>query len=445
MARSTQMFVVAVKVFQVLKEKDPTVFDKVSPVSGDICQLGLGMSQEDRKLIAENVNVIFHVAASIQFSDDFMTALKTNTRGTREVAELAREALNLKCLVYFSTAFCNVNKKVDAYEEKLYDSPLDWKTVLDVLEVDPECLRRITPMILYGHPNTYTLTKSLAEQVVQHYSQYYPAVILRPSLVVPTYKEPLEGWTDTLFGVTLVFYMMAVGMSRVVRMPQDQVLANVPCDSAINAAIISAYDQCQRKSESSLSVYNAKFQNEWTSQMLWQEVQELQQSCPMPGAMWHPSVIYTESKFLFSILNFLLHVLPALIVDGVSLLRGKKAKMSKVAMKVMSAANTYDYFQTEKFNFKTEEYYKLEERIDTKEKEIYCISAQPANIKELVPPMWHGILKHVFKGKGGSLKRQKTLKYLHYTTLGLLLLLGALFLRNVTSRIFNCALSINSI
>jgi nucleoside-diphosphate-sugar epimerase len=46
------------------------------------------------------------------------------------------------------------------------------------------------------HPNTYTLSKALTEDVVFSYREKFSIVIIRPSLVWGALKEPLEGFVE---------------------------------------------------------------------------------------------------------------------------------------------------------------------------------------------------------------------------------------------------------
>ena len=52
------------------------------------------------------------------------------------------------------------------------------------------------------HPNTYTLTKHFAEQIVFDYHGKLPICIVRPSIVVAALSEPLPGWIDNFCGIT---------------------------------------------------------------------------------------------------------------------------------------------------------------------------------------------------------------------------------------------------
>lgn len=52
------------------------------------------------------------------------------------------------------------------------------------------------------HPNTYTLTKQMAEQIVVDYYGKLPVCIVRPSIVTAANQEPFPGWIDNVYGIT---------------------------------------------------------------------------------------------------------------------------------------------------------------------------------------------------------------------------------------------------
>lgn len=51
-----------------------------------------------------------------------------------------------------------------------------------VNKLSPEELEEETPKILGDHPNTYTITKHMAEVEVQKVEKLFPCVIVRPSM-----------------------------------------------------------------------------------------------------------------------------------------------------------------------------------------------------------------------------------------------------------------------
>lgn len=55
-------------------------FGKVKAIAGEVSEPNLGISVEDRRTITDNVNVIFHSAATLDFGD----TLKTTVSLTKE-------------------------------------------------------------------------------------------------------------------------------------------------------------------------------------------------------------------------------------------------------------------------------------------------------------------------------------------------------------------------
>lgn len=145
-------------------------------------ELNLGLSEEDRALLIEKTNIIFHVAASVRFDDPLEKAIIINTRGAREVCKLALEMKNIDVFAHVSTTYCNTDKQI--IEEKLYPPHADWREAIEIAEkVDPYILKVFTPKYTGNLPNTYTFTKSLAEHVVNDMcGGKIPLVIGRPSI-----------------------------------------------------------------------------------------------------------------------------------------------------------------------------------------------------------------------------------------------------------------------
>ncbi len=59
-----------------------------------------------------------------------------------------------------------------------------------------------TKEVIGERPNTYTFTKAIAEQLVAQERGDLPISIVRPSIVVGSWKEPFPGWIDNMNGPT---------------------------------------------------------------------------------------------------------------------------------------------------------------------------------------------------------------------------------------------------
>ena len=110
--------------FKGLKEVNPSCFNKVIAINGDITLPSLGMSREDLTTIIEKVSVIFHAAATVRFDEELRKSLIMNVGGTRSIIDIAQKMLNLKALVHVSTAYahCN-NPSIDERFYRIHENP----------------------------------------------------------------------------------------------------------------------------------------------------------------------------------------------------------------------------------------------------------------------------------------------------------------------------------
>ena len=61
-----------------------------------------------------------------------------------------------------------------------------------------------------GHPNTYSFTKGLGEHLVAEEAGDLPVAILRPSIVMSTYRDPVPGWVCGIVGITSIIYWVRI-------------------------------------------------------------------------------------------------------------------------------------------------------------------------------------------------------------------------------------------
>lgn len=73
--------------------------------------------------------------------------------------------------------------------------------------LDDEMISIIEKKLLGNYPNTYTLTKGLAEQIILSKGSDLPIAIVRPSMVCSTYQEPFPGWIDSFGSGTGIFHI----------------------------------------------------------------------------------------------------------------------------------------------------------------------------------------------------------------------------------------------
>lgn len=182
----------------------------MKPVVGELTEPNFGISETQMEELRTKVNVVYHGAATIRFNTYLGDAIKINLIGTQVAINFAKQLENLSAFIYLSTAFCNSNRvyqnqgleileqiypsKQDPYEMmKLVDPNNNNGQELDLPQTGTKELKQI----LGDHPNTYTFTKHLAENLIKLEMSSFPAGIVRPSIVYGTYKHPEGGWVGS--------------------------------------------------------------------------------------------------------------------------------------------------------------------------------------------------------------------------------------------------------
>lgn len=131
-------------VFDRLKKEEPKFRHKISAILGDCALPKLGISPEERITLIKNVNIVFHVAATVRFDEKLKLALHTNVCGTREVLTLCRDIEKLISVVHVSTAYANCNRQ--NIDEKFYKSPISGVNAIKITEcLEDKTIENITP------------------------------------------------------------------------------------------------------------------------------------------------------------------------------------------------------------------------------------------------------------------------------------------------------------
>ncbi|KAL8130096.1 hypothetical protein V2J09_019251 [Rumex salicifolius] len=218
--------IIGKELFKVLKEKmgenfESFVTEKVKMVSGDItCQDDLEIKEASFKDdMFQNLDVIINLAANTNFDERYDASLLLNTFGAKNVLEFAKKCINLKVLVHVSTAYvwgergglilersCEMGETLNGTRGLDIDEE---KRVMEIklIQLQSQGITRDEIKLAmkdfglerarkYGWPNTYVFTKALGEMLLMEHKQHLPVVIIRPTIVTSTYKEPFPGWVE---------------------------------------------------------------------------------------------------------------------------------------------------------------------------------------------------------------------------------------------------------
>lgn len=379
-----------VRVFEHLLKENPKCFEKLQVISGDILAEDLGISTEDREILQNECQIIFHCAACVRFDMFLRDAINMNTVGTKKVLTLAEGIKNLEVFVHVSTSYCRC--EVDLFEEKLYPAKHKPQNVMHCTDwMDDELLEHLQPKLIEPQPNTYAYTKSLTEDLVSQYAGKFPIVIARPSIVTAAYMEPMPGWVDNLNGPTGLLVGAGKGVIRTMHC-NDSLLADVvPVDMAVNACILLAYLTGIDKPQ---EIRICNITQSGLNPITWGQALDMGrvhvQEFPFSVCLWYPGGSPKRSWIQHQIALFFTHLLPAYFVDFLMFLMGKKTFMVKMQKRINCGLEVLQYYTTKEWHFKNDNFLALRDNISKEDNELFYTDIEVIN--------WSAYIRNYIKG-----------------------------------------------
>lgn len=387
---------------KVKKLKGPKVFNKVVAIAGDVTSPDLALSPEDRQLLIDEVQFIYHCAATIRFDEPLRNAVLLNVRGVKLMLELAKQMKKLEIFNHLSTAYCHLSERV--LYEKAYPPPADPHNVIKTAEwLDDETLNLITPKILGDMPNTYCFTKALGEALVVDEMPNLPIIILRPSIVLPIWKEPIPGWTDNINGPTGLLIGAGKGVIRTMYCNGSSYGDFVPVDILVNSMLLS---MCDFVIFSGQRIFNITSSAEY--KVSWEEIIEIGRNIietrmPLNGVAWYPGGSMKKSRLIHNICVILFHYLPALFVDSLLFILGYKPILWRIQQRITKGFEVFEYYANNQWDFNNEKSLELRELMNPKEKEKYKVDGSGMNYDEYFFNCIHAARVYILKEPDSTL------------------------------------------
>ncbi|KAI3450694.1 hypothetical protein Pfo_007359 [Paulownia fortunei] len=259
--------VMAKDLFKVVKEKygsnlNSLILEKVTLLPGDITRDRLGLGGSTSKELFGEVDVVINLAATTDFDERFDIALGINTIGPANVLNFSKKCSKLKVFLHVSTAYVcgekeglvletpfnlgdtlngtsglDINKEKEVVEETLKelraDKASDKYITSTMKDLGIQRARK------YGWPNTYSFTKAMGEMLLGHMKEKTPLVIIRPTIITSTYKEPFPGWLEGIRNIDS--FVVGYGKGKMTCFPGDpqSIVDLIPADMVVNAMIVS--------------------------------------------------------------------------------------------------------------------------------------------------------------------------------------------------------------
>lgn len=340
-------------VFQPLLKQNPKAFDKIQALEGETTRIDMGLSEEDQELVREKVTVVFHLAAALDWRVTLHKAVQENVVGTKNVFDFCKTIRNLEVMEYTSTTFCQCGEEV--LEERTYPPPYDPHKLIELDSLlSEDALEAITPSLYGPHPNCYTYTKGVAEALATDYAKEVPLVIVRPAIVIPTLREPIPGWVDTLNGPMGVLAASGKGVMRSMMCRGENHAEVLPADICINAIIAATYKRAMLpRNDTSVPVYNACTGS--AEKTTWSEVLDMGRrkllECPLEWTLWYPDGGIRTNWWSHTLIVFLFQTVPAYIIDFLLFLLGQERFMVRVQRKIKAGHDLLAFFTMREWNF----------------------------------------------------------------------------------------------
>lgn len=211
---------------------------RVTVVRGDLEKPHCGLSTEDLAAVRAHVTHVIHCAASVEFDLPVAEAASANITSALSVLELAQSCPKLVGMVDVSTAYVNVWRP-GPITETLAHLPKPASELYDGFRQTKGDGREW--MALTGHPNTYTLTKSVAEHLISQRRGHVPLVIVRPSIVSASHRTPFPAWLDSPAALAGCLLYSGLGVVRAFNADPSVRLDVVPVDVVAEDVVRSVF------------------------------------------------------------------------------------------------------------------------------------------------------------------------------------------------------------
>ncbi|MGH0176797.1 UNVERIFIED_CONTAM: hypothetical protein FKN15_075205 [Acipenser sinensis] len=383
------------KLFDRLREEQPDFKEKIIAVNSDLTQLELDLSKEDQEKLADCIQIVFHCAATVRFNESLKDAVQLNVLATQKLLALAHRMKHLEIFLHVSTAYANCNRKL--IEEVVYPPPVDHKKLIDALEwMDDKLINEITPKLIGERPNTYTYTKALAEHVVQQECGNLNVVIIRPSIVGASWKEPFPGWIDNFNGPSGIFIAAGKGILRTMRASNNAVADLVPVDVVVNHTLAAAWYSGVHRPRNVL-VYNCTTGG--VNPFHWGEVEYHVISTfkrnPLEQAFRRPNVNLTSNHLIYQYWIAVSHKAPAFLYDLYLRITGRTPRMMKTITRLHKALMLLEYFTSHSWVWSTDNTTMLMSQLSPEDKKVFNFDVRQLHWAEYMENYCMGTKKYV--------------------------------------------------
>ena len=279
------------------------LIEHVEVVEGDVSQPDLGLTPDVYQRLANQLDLVINSSGLTDFNPDLRDALTTNVDAVINILDFLRKSDHAG-LLHLSTCYVagardgRVGEKLRANYSPLgradFDAEQEWHALHESVrnadeksesdEVTAELREqavgkehaakglqgaaldnqirknRIRWLRKYlteagtkranelGWPNTYTLTKSLAESLIYKYGAGLPIAVVRPAIVETSLEQPFLGWNEGINTSASLSYLLGTYF-RQLPTNEHKRLDIIPVDSVCRGMTLIAAAVIERRNE----------------------------------------------------------------------------------------------------------------------------------------------------------------------------------------------------
>lgn len=317
-------------------------------ITGSLAQHRCGMAATDYERLTKQATHIIHCAASVDFDLPLRDACESNITASLQVLELAKACKRLQRMVSVSTAYTTPHREGPLREEL---TPLP-RPAADLLEaIAAGSMNKEAMLKLTGHPNTYTLTKCIAEHVLMERRGDVPLKIVRPSIISASWMYPFPGWIDSAAALAGFVQAIGAGFLHVVHGDFSTYLDVVPVDEVAARIFTQAFDvkdPTPTVTFAVASIANAYSIDEWVAFL-----EDYYTRHPVFGRV---RMNYLGPRnWVYDLNRALYHQLPSKVAQAVFALQrnpGMQKRARRLVQKLDMINEVFPYFTSKSFDFR---------------------------------------------------------------------------------------------
>lgn len=277
--------------------------ERVEVIEGDVCQPGLALTPEVAQSLQKKLDLIINSSGLTDFNPDLRDALATNVDAAVNVTEFVRRSEHAG-LLHLSTCYVAGARDGRVGETMRpnytpagvadFDAEQEWRSLhallkqAEQLAESPAVTAELRQQALskehaakdlggaalenqirknrfrwlreyltesgmkraaeLGWPNTYTLTKSLAESLIAKYGAGLPIAVVRPAIVETSVQEPFTGWNEGINTSASLSYLLGTSF-RQLPTNEKKRLDIIPVDSVCRGMTLIGAAIMERRHE----------------------------------------------------------------------------------------------------------------------------------------------------------------------------------------------------